>query len=124
MDSTRRQRLIGWILSALVSLFLLGPSAMGKFTAWEGKEAMFTSLGYTVPLLMKIGVVEVAVAVLFLIPQTALIGAILVTAYLGGATATHVRVGQPFWMPILLGVVVWVGLGLRRPVLRELLRAK
>jgi hypothetical protein len=63
----------------------------------------------------KIGVVEVIVAVLLLIPRASFVGALLLTAYLGGATATHVRVGEPFFMPILIGVFMWIGYGLRRP---------
>jgi DoxX-like family len=124
MEPTRRQRIIGWTISVIVSLFLIGPSAMGKFASWDGKEAMFTSLGYTLPMMLKLGVLEVAIAVIFLVPQTAFLGAVLLTAYLGGATSTHLRVGQPFFFPIALGILVWVGLGLRRPVLRELLRSR
>lgn len=108
-------RLIGWILSGLVVAFLIFGSAVGKFVEWEGKEEMFAHLGYTSELIMKIGIVEVAIAALFLIPRTSFIAAILLTGYLGGATATHVRVGDPFFFPILIGVVLWIALGLRRP---------
>ena len=65
--------------------------------------------------MFKIGIVEVAIAILFLIPRTAFVGAILLAAYLGGATATHVRVGDPFYFPIIIGVVAWIALGLRKP---------
>lgn len=60
-----------------------------------------------------IGVIEIAVAILYLIPQTAFIGAVLVTAYLGGAIATHVRIDDNFIAPVIMGVLVWVALGLR-----------
>jgi hypothetical protein len=65
--------------------------------------------------MFKIGIVEVIVALLFLIPRSSFIGAVLLTAYLGGATASHVRVGGPFFAPVIIGVVVWVALGLRNP---------
>jgi hypothetical protein len=65
--------------------------------------------------MFKIGIVEVAIALLFMIPRTAFIGAILISAYLGGAVATHVRVGDAFVAPIIIGIVVWVALGLRNP---------
>lgn len=113
--TTKPSRIAGWILSGLLSAFLIFGSASGKFTDWEGKEEMFEHLGYSVDLLKKIGVVEVVIAILFLIPRTAFVGALLLTAYLGGATATHVRVGDPFSMPIIMGVILWIAYGLRRP---------
>jgi len=53
--------------------------------------------------------------------ETSVLGAILLTGYLGGATATHVRVGQPFWFPVIMGVLVWAGLFLREERLRALI---
>ncbi|MBC7967932.1 MAG: DoxX family protein [Fuerstia sp.] len=115
MTTSNKSRLAGWILSGLIAAFLIGGSAVGKFVEWEGKAKMFEHLGYTNELIMKIGVLEVILAILFVIPRTGFIGAILLTGYLGGATATHVRVGDPFFMPIVIGVVMWIALGLRRP---------
>ena len=57
--------------------------------------------------------VELACAIIYAIPRTAVLGAILMTGYLGGATATHLRVGEPFYLPIVVGIVVWIGLYLR-----------
>ena len=88
---------------------------MGKFTQWEGKAEMFAKMGWTEDVMFKIGIVEATIAILFLIPRTAFVGAILLAAYLGGAAATHVRVGEPFFFPIIIGVVAWVALGLRKP---------
>ena len=113
--NAKTRRMVGWGLSFLVSAFLIFGSASGKFVEWEGKEEMFNHLGYTSELLMKIGVVEIAVAILFVIPRTGFLGAVLLTAYLGGATATHVRVGDPFFFPIILGIVAWIAFALRRP---------
>jgi hypothetical protein len=115
MTTSNKSQLAGWILSGLIAAFLIGGSAVGKFVEWEGKAKMFEHLGYTNELIMKIGVLEVILAILFVIPRTGFIGAILLTGYLGGATVTHLRVGDPFFMPIVIGVVMWIALGLRRP---------
>jgi hypothetical protein len=115
MLNSKTTRIVGWVLSGLLALMLIGLSASGKFTQWEGKAEMFGKLGWTEDLMFKIGIVEVAITILFLIPRTAFIGAILITAYLGGATAAHLRVGDAFVFPIILGVVMWIALGLRTP---------
>lgn len=109
----RKLQVVGWVLSVLLVAFLVFASAVGKFTQWEGKEEMFAKLGWSTDVMFIIGIVEVAIAVLFLIPRTAFVGAILLTGYLGGATATHVRVGDTFIFPIIIGVVAWIALGLR-----------
>jgi hypothetical protein len=74
-------------------------------------------MGYSTETMFKVGIVEVALAILFVVPRTAFLGAVLLTGYLGGATATHVRVEEPFFFPIIVGIVVWIALGLRRPEL-------
>ena len=115
MAASKNQRIAGWILSGLIAVMLIGLSASGKFTEWPDKEKMFAKLGYSAETMFKIGIVEVVATIIFLIPRTSFLGAILLTAYLGGATATHVRVGEPFFFPPLLGVVVWIAYALRRP---------
>lgn len=76
---------------------------------------MMDKMGIALDLLPKIGILEIVVSILFLIPRTSFVGAILVTDYLGGAVMTHLRVGEPWFFPIIIGVVMWVALGLRRP---------
>lgn len=115
MKPSRTRIIISWVLSILIGLLLLGPSAMGKFLEWEGKEAAFAKMGFTIEIMYAIGVVEVVVALLYLFPRTAFLGAILLTGYLGGATVTHVRAGEPWFMPVLIGVIAWVALALRQP---------
>jgi uncharacterized membrane protein YphA (DoxX/SURF4 family) len=105
--------LAGWILSGLIAAFLIFASASGKFVDFEGKDEMFAKMGWDQAVMVKIGVVEVAIAILFLIPRTAFIAAVLLSAYLGGAVATHVRVNEAFYIPIIIGVLAWVALGLR-----------
>ncbi len=78
-------------------------------------------LGYPARLLLAIGIAELTCAVLFAIPRTSILGAILLTGYLGGATATQVRLEDPwFFFPIVISVLVWGGLYLRDQRLREL----
>ncbi|MGB7324597.1 MAG: DoxX family protein [Rubripirellula sp.] len=108
-----KSNIVGWVLSVLLAAFLTIGSASGKFTQWEGKAEMFGHLGWDEGVMFNVGIVEVVIAIIFLIPRTGFIGAILLTAYLGGATATHVRVGDPFFAPIVIAVVMWVALGLR-----------
>lgn len=115
MAASKNQRIAGWILSGLLAVMLIVLSASGKFTEWPGKAEMFEKMGYSAETMFKIGIVEVVATVIFLIPRTSFLGAILLTAYLGGATATHVRVGEPFIFPPLLGVVVWIAYALRHP---------
>ncbi|HWL08981.1 MAG TPA: DoxX family protein [Planctomicrobium sp.] len=108
-------KIAGWVLSGLLAVFLCVASASGKFIDFEGKAEMFDHLGWSTDVMAAIGIVEILIALLFLIPRTAFIAAILLTAYLGGATATHVRVDDPFFFPIIMGVVAWIALGLRDP---------
>ena len=114
---SRTQRLIGWILTGLLGLFLIGVSCVPKFLDFPGKEEMLNKMGISPELLSKIGVLEIAISILFLIPRTSFIGAILVTAYLGGAVVTHLRIGEPWFFPVIIGVVLWVALGLRQPAI-------
>ena len=113
--TTKTKSIIGWILSGLLAAFIIFVSAGGKFADWEGKEEMFAKMGFTSELMTKIGVVEVLVTLLILIPRTSFIGGLLLTAYLGGATVTHVRVVEPFYFPIIIGIILWIALGLRNP---------
>jgi len=115
MSGSKPKRITGWVLSVLLFLFLCAGSARGKFTEWEGKAEMFEKLGFTTELMWNIGIVEVVISLLFLIPRTSFIAAILLTGYLGGAIVTHVRIGDPFFFPIIIGVLVWIALGLRQP---------
>jgi hypothetical protein len=81
-------------------------------------------LGYEPHVIVGLGIVLLACTVLALIPRTAVLGAILLTGYLGGASATHVRIGGPAFsvvFPVLLGAMVWGGLYLRDERLRALL---
>lgn len=110
----------GCIISVLPVLMLLFSGVMKLMKPPSVVEG-FVRLGYPEGLALGIGVVELACAALYVIPRTSVLGAILLTGYLGGATATHVRIGEPFFAPIVLGVLVWGGLFLRDARLRALL---
>jgi hypothetical protein len=87
-----------------------------KFIEWEGKKEMMEKLGWTTEMIFKIGFVEAALAILVLIPRVAFLATVVLTAYLGGAVATHVRINEAqFVFPIVFGVLAWVALGLRDP---------
>jgi chaperone required for assembly of F1-ATPase len=70
---------------------------------------------------VPLGILELACTVVYVVPRTAVLGAILLTGYLGGATAVSVRLGAPFILPVAFGVLVWGGLYLRDPRLRSLI---
>ncbi len=110
----------GRILSALPALLLLFSGVM-KLVKPAALVEEFARLGYPGSLALPIGILEIACTVVYVIPQTSMLGAVLLTGYLGGATATHVRIGDPFFGPVILGVVVWAGLFLRDDRLRALL---
>lgn len=116
--SPKIQRIIGWVLTGLVGLFMIGGSGIQKFLDFPDKEAMMEKLGIQLSLLPTLAVLEIAVTILYLIPRTAFLGAILMTGYLGGALFTHLRIGDSMWyFPVIVGVVAWLGLALRQPLI-------
>lgn len=110
----------GYILTALPVLMLL-MSAVMKFVKPPPVVEGFAHLGLPESLALGIGILELICTVVYLIPRTAILGAILLTGYLGGATVIHLRVGDPFIMPSIIGVLVWGGIFLRERRLRELI---
>jgi len=111
----------GWVLTGFVGLFLLvdGGARLAGFAPYV--EGM-TTFGYAASLAPWIGLVLLACTLTMLIPQTAVLGCILVTGYLGGATATQVRVHDAWFLfPVVLGVMSWLGLYLRDARLRALI---
>jgi hypothetical protein len=110
----------GYVMSALPVLLLLFSGVMKLMKSASLVEG-FAHLGYPESLALGLGIVELTCVVVYLIPRTAVLGAILLTGYLGGATATHLRIGEPIIMPIALGILVWGGLYLRDDRLRALI---
>ena len=109
----------GRVFTALPSLMLLFSGAMKLSHAPPVIEG-FEKFGFKESVITPLGILEILVVVIYLIPRTAVIGAILMAAYLGGAVVTHLRVGEPFVAPALLGVLAWGGLFLRDPRVRAL----
>ena len=111
----------GRIISGWMVAFLLFDGGV-KVMRVSGAVEATVRLGYPARLLPALGIVELTCAVLYVIPRTSILGAILLTGYLGGATATQVRLEDPwFFFPIVIGALVWSGLYLRDPRLRELI---
>ena len=102
----------GYVFTALPVLLLLF-SASGKFFKPVGMEANIAPLGWRMDQMTALGIVELICVIIYLIPRTAVFGAVLLTAYLGGATAAHVRIGDPYYVPVIAGILVWLGIYLR-----------
>ncbi len=110
--------IVGWIASVLPCL-LLAMSAYMKLS--KNPQAVEGFAEFKTPnSLMIVGVLEVTFTLIYLFPRTAVLGATLLTAYLGGATETHLRLGMPLYIPILVGVAVWLGLFFRDARVRVL----
>src|ERR1700694_484094 len=117
---------LGRVLSGLVILFLLFDGAI-KLVPWPVVTETMDRIGYgsSESLARTLGVITIACTVLYAIPTSSIVGAILLTGYLGGAMASHLRIGSPLFTHTLfglyLGLMVWGGLWLRDRILRTLL---
>jgi hypothetical protein len=113
----------GYIMSYLPALFLLMDAVM-KFVKPEFVVKETVKLGYQESVILGLGVVLLSCTILYLVPRTAVLGAILLTGYLGGAVASHLRAGDgvfPVLFPVIFGGLLWGGLALRDARLRALL---
>jgi len=124
LQTSRSTIWIGRIVSGLPALFLLVDGAMKLVKPAVVVEAT-TKLGYSESLIVPIGIILILCTLLYLIPTTSVLGAILLTAYLGGAVATHVRASEggvfPIIFPIIFGALLWLGLYLNDTRLRALI---
>jgi len=113
---------VGWILS-LLPVFPMLMGAIMSFRLPPEAAENFAAMGWKTETATIIGVLSLISLVLYVIPQTAVLGAILLTGYLGGAVATHLRVGEngKAWVPVVFGFVFWLGLLLRDARVRSLL---
>ncbi len=115
---------IGWVFTALLGFVLCFGGVMGlvqpasmKQQMKEGNEKM----GWPDDVGPTLGVVVIVSGILYLFPKTTVLGAILLTGYLGGAVAVHTRVHDPMWVvPVVFGVLVWLGVFLREPRFRSI----
>jgi hypothetical protein len=111
---------IGRIVSGIIVLFLIAGSTWGIIKRAEMAPEM-ARMGYPAGIGVKISITCIICALIYAFPKTSVLGAILLTGYLGGATATHVRIGEPFFIPILVAVLAWGGIFLRDERLRALI---
>lgn len=120
---TTKRSWAGIVISAIPTLFLL-VDAVAKLFKPEPVVTGTVELGYPETVIVPLGVVLLVCTLLYAIPVTSVVGAILLTGYLGGAIATHVRIGSPLFthqlFPVYLGIMIWLGLYLRDIRLRSL----
>lgn len=114
----------GRVLSGLAVLFLALDTALKLFRVSEAVDTT-VQLGYPAHLVPAIGVIQLVCLAMYVVPRTAILGAVLLTGYLGGAVATHVRVENPLFshtlFPIYIAILLWLGLWLRDRRARHLL---
>lgn len=120
----RGSRIAGIVFTSVAALFLSFDTVLKVLRLHVAVEGT-TSLGYPAETVVWIGGLQMICLVLYLVPQTAVLGAVLMTGYLGGAVATHVRIGSPLLthtlFPVYVALFLWAGLYLREPRLRGLL---
>lgn len=115
----------GRVLTTLFALFMLGASIFPKLTGMPVAEETLAALGWPAGYALMIGIIELVCVVLYLVPSTSLLGAVLMTGLLGGAMATQIRAASPLFSHVLfsiyLGAFMWGGLWLRLPAVRAVL---
>jgi len=118
-----RSRIAGIVSTSVAALFLAFDTILKVLALAPAVEGT-TSLGYQADSVLWIGGIEMVCLVLYLVPRTAVLGALLMTGYLGGAVATHVRIASPLlthtFFPVYVALILWAGLYLREPRLRAL----
>lgn len=126
-NNKKTSRIIGWALSILVILFCLF-DVFGKFTKPEMVVKGTMQFGFTESMITPIGIMLLVCTILYGIPRTALLGAVLLTGYLGGAVASNMRIEAPLFsntlFPVYFAILTWVGLYLRSEKLRYLVKNK
>jgi hypothetical protein len=121
--SSKKAVLTGRIISGLCIIFLLVDAIM-KIVLHPQHVASSADLGWSAQALQPIGIALLACTILYMLPRTSILGAVLLTGYLGGAIAAMARIGQPFFFPFIFAVLVWGGLFLRDEKLREIVPFK
>lgn len=120
MAATGKAVWAGRVISVLASLVFV-MSALMKLKGGPEIEQAMAHLGLPQSMVLPLAILEISCVVLYLIPQLSVPGAILLAGYIGGAICTHWRVGDPFFVQIALGILIWVGLYLREPRLKALI---
>jgi hypothetical protein len=110
----------GRVITWVVSLLFLFSGVMKLVGGSEVKEGM-AHLGLAESLMIPLAILEIACTAVYLIPAASVLGAVLLTGYIGGAICTHWRVGDPVLGQVMIGLVIWLGIYLREPRLKALL---
>src|SRR5437868_7363502 len=110
----------GRIISGFIVLFMLFDGG-AKIVRFEPYVKGTVAAGFADRLVVPLGILSLICTILYAIPRTSILGGILLAAYYGGATATHVRLGQPFYFPVVFGILAWAALYLREARLRALI---
>src|SRR5688572_16766583 len=105
--TTKTKATLAWILTGIVGFIFIG-SGMVKLSGSEDAIQMADGIGISISTLFGLGLIELIAAVLFIIPRTGMLGTLLLIAYMGGAMATHVLMGESFLFPALIQVLVWI----------------
>ena len=113
---------IGYVLSAAVILVLLRSALLKLSADPQVVQQVVEHWGYPASCLAGIGLLELMCVLVYAVPRTTALGAVLFTGYFGGAVATHVRIGEPFWIPLAVAAAAWAGLYLRDEGIRGLAR--
>jgi uncharacterized membrane protein YphA (DoxX/SURF4 family) len=111
---------IGRVISVLMTLVFIMSAVMKLKGGAEVTEGL-GKMGFTESILLPLALIELTCAVLYLIPQTAVLGAVLLAGYMGGTIVTHWRVGDLFYQQVIMGLLIWLGIWLREPRLRAIL---
>ena len=113
----------GWVITALIVVMMTGSGTMKLLNPPQLAEQFTGKFGYPGDVTLYLGIVEISCVIIYLFPPTAILGAILLTGYLGGAIATHVRIHDDFSIipPAIIGVFVWLAVFLRDSRVRALL---
>jgi DoxX-like family len=118
--ASRKVVWVARVISILVSLVFVFSAVMKLKGGPELTQGM-AHFGLSERMVLPLAILELTCVAVYLIPPTAVLGAILLTGYLGGAILTHWRVGDPFYVPIVLGIVIWLGIYLREDRLKSLI---
>lgn len=120
---SKKQLWASRVMSALPVIFLLFDASLKLFQTQVAIEGT-VNLGYSADVLLPLGIIQLICVILYIIPNTSILGAVLLTGYLGGAVATHVRIDDPIFshtlFPIYFGILLWGGIWLRNIELRRL----
>jgi hypothetical protein len=116
--TTKSNNILHWSLAGVVGFIFIG-SAMSKFFGGDESMQMAQGIGLSAGTFKLLGLIELISVILFIIPRTAILGTVLLTAYMGGAIATHLTHGQPVMAPVIIEAIIVVVAFIRIPELKN-----